>query len=239
MNNVKKIEIMKCRFLFLASMAMLIASCGGENASTDKVDASEMAEKVSKEGFSGERKSKAAVEYYLKELAGVDLNDMLPDYPYDCTPEEKWFSGEQRNVIAAFYKKNGEELSRDEYKAYVKKVYDVTKKVSDNGINIYGFEKRSNKDEANKELTIDELIAAGDKGIIYLGMYDWGFLKNGRMLHVYMQLDELGKDADKKYYARVQIAPGLEKSFDETMKDAEKALEDPEVQKAIKEYVKK
>ena len=210
---------MKCRFLFLASMAMLIASCGGENASTDKVDASEMAEKVSKEGFSGERKSKAAVEYYLKELAGVDLNDMLPDYPYDCTPEEKWFSGEQRNVIAAFY--------------------NVTKKVSDNGINIYGFEKRSNKDEANKELTIDELIAAGDKGIIYLGMYDWGFLKNGRMLHVYMQLDELGKDADKKYYARVQIAPGLEKSFDETMKDAEKALEDPEVQKAIKEYVKK
>ena len=66
-----------------------------------------------------------------------------------------------------------------------------------------------------------------------------GFLKNGRMLHVYMQLDELGKDADKKYYARVQIAPGLEKSFDETMNDAEKALEDPEVQKAIKEYVKK
>jgi len=70
-------------------------------------------------------------------------------------------------------------------------------------------------------------------------MYDWGFLKNGRMLHVYMQLDELGKDADKKYYARVQITLGLEKSFDETMNDAEKNLEDPEVQKEIKEYVKK
>ena len=229
---------MKYKFLLVTTLTMLLMSCGG-NASSDKVDIVEAAEKIAEKEFKAERKSKAAAEHYLKEMVGIELNDLLPDYPYDCTPEEKWFSGEQRNVIAAFYKKNGEELSRDEYKAYVKKVYDVTKKVSDNGINIYGFEKISNKDEANKELTIDELIAAGDKGIIYLGMYDWGFLKNGRMLHVYMQLDELGKDADKKYYARVQIAPGLEKSFDETMKDAEKALEDPEVQKAIKEYVKK
>lgn len=231
---------MKCRFLFLASLAMLITSCGGgESASADKVDASDAAEKITKEAFSGERKSKAAVEYYLKELAGADLNDMLPDYPYDCTPEDRWFLGEQRNVVFCFYKQNGEELSKDEYKAYVKKVYEVTKKAADNGINIYGFEKRSNKDEANKELTVDELIAAGDKGIIYLGMYDWGFIKNGRMLHVYVNLDKSGKEGEKKYYARVQIAPGLAKSFDETMKDAEKALEDPEVQKAIKDYVKK
>ncbi len=229
---------MKYQVLIVSFLTMLLMSCGG-NASNDKIDTVEVAEKIAKEEFKADRKSKAAAEHFLKEMVGIELNNILPDYPYDCTPEDKWFLGEQRNVIVAFYKQNGEELSRDEYKAYVKKVYDVTKKASDNGINIYGYEKRSNKDEANKELSIDELIAGGEKGIIYLGMYDWGFIKNGRMLHVYMQLDELGKDADKKYYARVQIAPGLEKSFDETMKDAEKALEDPEVQKAIKEYVKK
>ena len=228
---------MKYRFLIVAFFAMLIMSCGG-NSSNDKVDTEKVAEEVIKKEFKGERKTQAAAEHYLKEMVGIELNDLLPDYPYDCTPEDKWFLGEQRNVIAAFYKKNGEELSRDEYKAYVKKVYDVTKKAADNGINIYGFEKRSSKDEANKELTIDELIAGGEKGIIYLGMYDWGFIKDGKMMHVYMQLDELGKDADKKYYARVQIAPGMEKNFDETMKDAEKALEDPEVQKAIKDYMK-
>lgn len=228
---------MKYRFLIVAFFAMLIMSCGG-NSSNDKVDTEKVAKEVIKKEFKGERKTQAAAEHYLKEMVGIELNDLLPDYPYDCTPEDKWFLGEQRNVIAAFYKKNGEELSRDEYKAYVKKVYDVTKKAADNGINIYGFEKRSSKDEANKELTIDELIAGGEKGIIYLGMYDWGFIKDGKMMHVYMQLDELGKDADKKYYARVQIAPGMEKNFDETMKDAEKALEDPEVQKAIKDYMK-
>lgn len=227
---------MKCRFILIASLAMLIVSCGGKS-SNDKVDAAEAVEKIVEKEFKAERKSKAAAEHYLKEMTGIDLNDLLPDYLYDCTPEDKWFSGEKRNVIVAFYKQNGEELSKDEYKAYVKKVYEVTKKAADNGINIYGFEKKSSKEDANKELTIDELIAAGDKGFIYLGMYDWGFLKDGKMMHVYMSLDDLGKDGEKKYYARVQVAPGMEKSFDDTMKDMEKALEDPEVQKAIKDYV--
>ena len=44
-------------------------------------------------------------------------------------------------------------------------------------------------------------------------------------------------DANKKYPARLKVHfyDALQKSFDDTMKDAEKALEDPEVQKAIKD----
>lgn len=46
-------------------------------------------------------------------------------------------------------------------------------------------------------------------------------------------------DANKKFPARLKINfyDALQKSFEETMSDAEKALEDPEVQITIKEYL--
>jgi hypothetical protein len=48
-------------------------------------------------------------------------------------------------------------------------------------------------------------------------------------------------EANKKYPARLQVHfyDALQKSMDETMKDAEKALEDPKVQKALEDAFKK
>ena len=110
--------------------------------------------------------------------------------------------------------------------------------MADEGINIYGFEKKDKQEEALSELSLDQLFANDEKAIIYLGMYSWSYRLNGTMLTVSMTLDQTRGD-QPKYYARVQIYPGLTKSFDETLKDAEKALEREDVQEAIKDYVNK
>lgn len=223
----------------LTISVLSLATCSADKSADNKTaDAQEVAEKIENEQFSGERKSKAAAQHYFKKMAGIELDNILPDYDYDCQPEDKWFYGEERNALAAFYKTNSLELSRDEYKAYVKKVYEATKKVADEGINIYGFEKKDKQEEALSELSLDQLFANDEKAIIYLGMYSWSYRLNGTMLTVSMTLDQTRGD-QPKYYARVQIYPGLTKSFDETLKDAEKALEREDVQEAIKDYVNK
>ena len=66
--------------------------------------------------------------------------------------------------------------------------------------------------------------------------YDWGFKRDGTLMRMVVEL----LDANAKYPARLQVHfyQGLQKSFDDTMKDAEKALEDPKVQKALKDAQK-
>lgn len=227
------------RIFYILPLSIALLGCVGDKTGEEKkADAEEVAEKIENDVFSGERKSKEAAEFYFKKLAGLDMNNILPDYPYDFEPEDKWFIGEERNVLAGFYKKEGAELSKDEYKTYVRKVFEATKKISDDGFNIYGFEKRDKKEEALGELSIDELFANDDKGIIYLGMYGWGYRYKGVMLCVNLQLDET-RGENKKYYASVQIYPGLTKSLDESLKDAEEVLKREDVQEAIKDYVNK
>ena len=70
---------------------------------------------------------------------------------------------------------------------------------------------------------------------IYLGDYGWSFLKDG-VLHR-CEIDLLEKNDVKLGYS-VKMYKGLQKSMEETMKDAEKALEDPEVQKQVEKALK-
>ena len=70
---------------------------------------------------------------------------------------------------------------------------------------------------------------------IYIGSYGWSFLKDG-VLHR-CEISLLEKDDVKLGYS-VKMYKGLQKSLDETMKEAEKMLEDPEVQKQVKKALK-
>jgi len=219
------------------AVALIMTACGGNKKDKDgKIDTMEIAEKLIEKEFSGEKRSKAAAEHYLKNFAGIDLATILPDYDYNCEPERNCFSGEERKVVAGFFKTEGE-VTKEEFKAFVAKVYEATQKASEDGKNIYGFEKRNDKDEAMSEVALEQLFADGDEGWIYLGMYDWGYRHNGKLLHVYTNMSSTSGE-QKRWYASVDIAPALEKSFEETMKDAEKALESEDVQKAIKDYLK-
>ena len=62
-------------------------------------------------------------------------------------------------------------------------------------------------------------------------------IKNGELKRMAVELI----DANSKWPARLKVNyySALQKSFDDTMKDAEKALEDPKVQKELEKVFKK
>ena len=70
---------------------------------------------------------------------------------------------------------------------------------------------------------------------IYIGSYGWSFLRNGELHRC--EIDMLEKNDVKLGYS-VKMHKGLQKSMSETMEEAEKALEDPEVQKQIEKAFK-
>ena len=74
---------------------------------------------------------------------------------------------------------------------------------------------------------------------LYTGDYTWDFIKDGIYYMVDLkQLEKKRNGEDCPFAARATIGKGLQKNMDETMKDVEKALEDPEVQKQIEKAAK-
>ncbi len=223
-------------FVCLAAVA-LTASCGGNNSSKrtadDKIDAMAVAEKMIKEAFKGESQSKAAAEHYMKK-GGIDPTAILPDWSYTTEPEKNNFYGEDGKAIMRFHTPEGEELSQEDYIAWVRKVYAASAKISDDGFNIKGFENADDKDTALSEKPLDEMIQQSLGGWLYLGMYDWGYRLDGRMMRVWLNRTE----KNGKYWAQIDVCNAMEKNMDELFKDAEQALEREDVQKALKDLAK-
>ncbi len=222
--------------LYLAAFALMV-SCGGNNSSKrtadDKIDAQAVAEKMIQESFKGETRSKAAAEHYMKK-SGIDPAAILPDWSYTTEPEKNNFYGEQGKAIMRFNKPEGEELSKEDYIAWVRKVYAASAKISDDGFNIKGFENESDKQAALSEKPLEEMIQQSLGGWLYLGMYDWGYRLDGRMMRVWLNRTE----KNGKYWAQIDVCHAMEKNMDELFKDAEEALGREDVQKALKEYGK-
>ena len=198
-----------------------------------------MAKNLEKEAFECEKYSKEAAEFYFKKNEGIKLSDLAPDYKLNETSKYTYY-GDEHDALANFKIQDGDTYTKEQHIENVRRVYAVTKKVADNGINVYGFEDKSNKDEAYAEKDLEKMIEDGNGtkvlGIeIYLGDYGWSFLKDG-VLHR-CEIDLLEKNDVKLGYA-VKMYKGLQKSLDETMKEAEKALEDPEVQKQLEKALK-
>ena len=217
----------------MAAVAMLTA-CGGGNStkqsSDDTLDAQELAEKVA----NAPARSRIAAEYFIKNNGGLDPADLLPDWNYIIEPESNSFYGDTGIGTMCFYSPDGEELTKEAYTAWVRKLYDASKKISDDGFNIEGFEGSSDPAIALGEKSLEDMIAKGESGIIYLGMYSWGYRYNGKMMRIWTEREE----RNGKYWAKIDVANALTKSFDETMQDAEKALEREDVQQAVKDALK-
>ena len=236
----------KMKRLFVILMcAALCVSCGnkgGKKAETKddgKVDIEKVAKKMVKEAFEGESYSKDAAEFYFKKNEGIKLSDLAPEYKLNETSKYTYY-GDATSALANFKIQDGDTYTKEQHEDNVRRIYAITKKAADNGINVYGFEDKSNKEEAMAEKDLEQMIKdnAGTKilGIeIYVGSYAWSFLKDG-VLHR-CDVNLLEKDDVKLGYA-VKMYKGLQKSFDETMKDAEKALSDPEVQKQVEKALK-
>ena len=227
----------------LAGLAVC-AGCGNKggkkaDGKDGKVDMEKVADNLMKEAFEGEKYSKEAAEFYFKKNEGIKLSDLAPDSKLNETSKYTYY-GDEHDVLANFKIQEGDTYTKDQHEANVRRIYALTKKVADNGINVYGFEEKSDKDEAMAEKDLEQMMKdnAGSKifGVeIYIGSYGWSFLRNGDLHRCEISL--LEKDDVKLGYS-VKMYKGLQKSFDETMKDAEKALEDPEVQKQLEKALK-
>ncbi|MBR3076092.1 MAG: hypothetical protein IKH11_10130 [Bacteroidales bacterium] len=235
------------RFAFILMCAagiVLCAGCGNNGGNkTDKKDGKVDIEKVAKnleqKAFEGESYSKEAAEYYFKKNEGIKLSDLAPDYKLNETSKYTYY-GDEHDALANFKIQDGDTYTKEQHVENVRRIYAVTKKAADNGINVYGFEDKSDKDEAMAEKDLEQMIKdnAGTSifGVeIYVGSYGWSFLRDG-VLHR-CEIELLEKNDVKLGYS-VKMYKGLQKSMDETLQDAEKALEDPEVQKQIKKALK-
>lgn len=236
------------RSLFIVisvACALALVSCGGKGSKKatesgdGKVDIEKVAKNLEKEAFEGEKYSKEAAEFYFKKNEGIKLSDLAPEYKLNETSKYTYY-GDEHDALANFKIQDGDIYTKEQHIENVRRIYALTKKVADNGINVYGFEDKSNKDEAYAEKDLEKMIEDGNGtkilGVeIYLGDYGWSFLKDG-VLHR-CEIDLLEKNDTKLGYA-VKMYKGLQKSLDETMKEAEKALEDPEVQKQLEKALK-
>lgn len=241
-------------FLCIAALTMFTGCNKKKNTTEDgKVDIEKVADKVMQKEFSGEKYSKEAAEYWFKEGFGIELKEMAPDYPlneeskYTYSGEKNQYSG-NIEALANFKIADDTKYSKEDHENNVRKIYAQTKAVSDNGINMYGFEEKNTKEEAFAEKDLEKMIQDGKgssfMGIeLYIGSYGWAFLRDGKLYHCEVDLLESPKEKDdagnkRKMGYAVKIYKALDKSFDDTMQDLDKALEDPEVQKQVKEALK-
>lgn len=233
---------MKKQFIALLSAAgiMIMTACGSGDSTqkSEQITAEDVAEIV-ETGVFGKRTKEAAESAF--KCIGLSIDKIKPEFEFIDEDSLKAYRGVVYNGnyegSAVFIKTDMTDTTEDELKAYVGKVYALTQEIADDNRVIYGFESKSNADEANAEWTLDEILS--QKGILGFPKtsYDWGFKRDGKYMR--MNVDLLS--ANNKYPKRLEIQfyGALQKSFDDTMKDAEKAMEDPEVQKAIKDAFKK
>ena len=211
----------KFRFalLCMASLAIVVA-CGEKKGQAVTGDA-EVDQKVEK------------AEKKLSEMTGIErcdatwqkryegkltLADVQPDFEF--TEKEKGFdcfSGNGvNNAKAVYLKKDGSDITPDEWKAYVTKIYNVTKKLAQDGKVVRGFGTDINvktREQALQERTLDQVLSGGEN-------LEWAFLKNDQFEACYLNMQNL---PDEKYVS-VTFAEGVQKNFEEAMKDAEEFL---------------
>lgn len=205
---------------------MFAASCGGSKS--ENAEAPAAGEAVAEE-FTGDTFSKEAVEFYIKNFK-LSLSDIEPTYEFDNS-DPKNFKGEARDVIVSFPSKDGKELTDDMFKEFVAKVYNATKKASDDGKCIYGFEQKSKTDEAMAEMSLEDAQKGDDSFGIHLNQATWVYKLNDQL-----QVVSIGTvSGTEGYYVRVSVA--LQKNIDETLEDVEKTINeienDPEKKAAV------
>ncbi len=209
---------------------MLFSACNKEKKeSVDSDKVKEIVEKAFKD-MSGKEKFAAV----LKDAYKLSLEEVQPwaDFPEKSDKDRDLFFGED-NVnhmcTAIFIKKDGSAIDKEEYKAYVKKMYELSKtRLSQDGKNVKGFMMENTLEKAMEEKTFESLWASE------FWPQQWNFRMGDEFYDFTIELNE-----DKTpQNIKVSLGKTLQKSLEDSMKDVEKALEDKDVQNAIKDALK-
>jgi hypothetical protein len=222
---MKKIAI----FALVLALMLSLAACGG--SSDGKVDLDDAADELVEEAIEHNPFSLAAADTFWNKAAGVDVNAAVPDWDWVVNEERMATYGDAPDSAYGhgsilFEKKDGGEISAEEYRAWAKKVFDATAAASDDGHNIVGWEFAGDGEDALSEVSFEKALEGWMQG--------WGFMRNGRNMVVYLgdayDTEKTSAIGRELYYygASADIAFGLEKSMDETLQDVGDAFEEYE-----------
>ena len=246
---------MKKLLAILLALAMLFAfaSCGdkedeeakgGKNnteANADGGNVNDAVDEIIDEKEEHEAFSQGAVEYYLRKTVGINLSELEPDWAWKLKSDYSAYADDPDSgyghAVITFTKAEGE-VTQDEINAWYKKVFDATAKASDDGYNIRGYEFAGDGEDALGEVTLEEAIG----GWLMKG---WAFRVDGKIYVVYVS-DKYDNDKESEignllYYdgVNIDIGTGLQKSFDDTLSEAESYLaeNEDEIKDALDEYL--
>ena len=200
---------MKKVFLALmctASMA-LIAACGGNannnEGNTDEAAATEQGAK-SFDQMNGIEKCADA----LQRVYNLTLADIQPDFEFtEQTEGFDKFDGDQGSrAVAVYQKKDGTAITADEFKAWAGKIYEITKKMSQDGKNVEGPAYVKSNKEAMAEKSLEKGMDSGE----------WNYRMNDQYYAIYIH----NNDGAKKPYVDVTFSLGLQKTFEDALDDA-------------------
>ncbi len=215
--------------------SLLLWACGSDNSadiSTGNENADELVAKAFKE-MSGIEKA----QNVLQEGYGLSLKDITPNFDYleqNAKGKDYFYgdNGKGKRVTAVFVRKDGGEIDGNEYKAYVQRVFNLIKSKAQDGKIIKGFDGDAETLEAAmQELTFEQIFQA------QYDPSDFGFRMNNQFYACSVSLEEAYDEnpAHIKFY----MGLGLQKSLKESMQEAEKILENSDVQKTLKEKLNK
>ena len=203
----------------IAGLAMLVA-CSEKKAPTVTGDAKtdQKVEKAEKKLSEMTGPEKCEATWKNRYEGKLTLADVQPDFDYaeklegyDC------FMGNGVNLAKAVYcKKDGSEITPEEWNAYITKIYNVTKKLAQDGKVVRGFGSNldvKTREQALEELPLEKLLDSGSN-------VEWAFLRNDRFEACYLSKVNLKENS----YVSTTFAEGLQKNMEEALKDAEKML---------------
>lgn len=223
----------------MASLA-IVTACGSRNrktSDTTKEQVSEAAQEISKniEKMNGAEQFEAALNAF-----GLNVSDATPEFKYKEKNEKgKYyvrglFANEKPEAYGTFVKEDGGEITLEEYNAFLTKVYKSTAGQSEGGKCVVGFgEGAKTKEEAMKEKPVDKVVGVRNGLGQPWTLVNWDFVQKGIFYTVRCNLKEQKGVTPSRI--TLNIRQGLQKSLDAAIDEAEKALNDEDVQKAIKE----
>jgi len=196
---------------------------------TGSGDASNAVDGIIQEAFESGYFTEASAVQALG-LKGLSKKAVEPDWDYTIDESKYTTYGDSGRGQIEFIRANGE-ISDEEYEAWVKKLFDTTAKISDDGYNIQGW----SFGDGEIEKTWEEVDLSS-----YL--LTWSYKYNGTIIDVYPQRGE-DPEQETEYYqdesgswvwvnhyksVAVDVSEGLQKSWDDTWSDLETYFEENE-----------